>query len=422
MKQERDKTLRVMMAVGAVLAAVNIILAVYLIVRHFSNKKEFVQASEISEIVTSSEIPVEVTTAVMSLQDKIDDMMLIAEKMTLHEKVCQLFIVTPEALTDGNDITEATEYTKEALERYHVGGLIYFEKNLESQTQARELISNTKKYAKELDCIPLFYGIDEEGGDVARCSDAVGTTAFDPMYYYHILGRQTSYANARTIAGDLMSLGFNLDFAPVADTWSNIYNTVIGTRAYSDNFIETADLVSYAVKGFRDGGVLCTLKHFPGHGDTAEDSHNGTAVAYRSADELRSNEYLAFAEGIKSGADMIMTGHITIPAIDELPASLSQKIIKNELRDYLGYDGVIITDSLEMGAITNTYTSAQAAVMAINAGNDILLTPQNFHEAVEGVEEAVKNGIISEERITESVARILEVKNRKMDINQAGTE
>ncbi len=417
MKQECDKILRIMIAVIIILTAAILILAVYLAGNRNSDKDGEIQIYEASEaVLTDAATTAEAATEPPSLQERIDEMMPVAAKMPLHSKVCQMFIVRPEDLTDGADITEASEYTKEALGNYPVGGLIYFSENLESQTQVREIISATKEYAEEYGCVPLFYGVDEEGGDVARCADSVGTTSFDPMYYYHIQGRQTSYANARTIAGDIASLGFNLDFAPVADTWSNIFNTVIGTRAYSDNFMETADLISYAVKGFRDGGVYCTLKHFPGHGDTAEDSHKGTAVAYRSADELRSDEYLAFAEGIKSGADMVMTGHITIPTLDELPASLSQKIIGGELRGYLGYEGVIITDSLSMGAIADNYSSGDAAVMAIEAGNDILLMPDNFFEAVQSVEDAVRSGRLPENRINESVARILELKSRRMEI------
>ena len=156
--------------------------------------------------------------------------------------------------------------------------------------------------------------------------------------------------------------------------------------------------------------MCCTLKHFPGHGDTAEDSHYSSAVSYRTVDELRANEYLAFESGINAGADMVMVGHITVPDIDELPATLSEKIIQGELRGHLGYDGVIITDSLGMGAIANIYSSGDAAVMAIQAGNDILLTPDNFAEAVAGVEQAVADGRLTEERIDESVKRILTLK------------
>ncbi len=339
------------------------------------------------------------------------------KRMPLHEKVCQMFVVRPEELTNYADYKSATAATCDCLKEYPVGGLVYSSLNLSSQSQVRQLISDTKAYAAENGCNPLFYCVDEEGGNVARCAYSVHTTAFSPMYNYRNMGTVKAYANARTIGGDIGSLGFNVDFAPVADVWSNPQNTVIGTRAYSDSFTQSAELLGQAVKGFRDSGVYCTLKHFPGHGDTVEDSHDGMAVAHKSADDIRDNEYLPFKSGIDSGAEFVMVGHITVPAMDDLPASLSEKIVTGELREKLGFEGIIITDALGMGAIINEYGSVKAAVMAVEAGNDILLSPQNLYEAVEGVEDAVKSGRIPESRIDESVIRILSMKSRKMEIN-----
>lgn len=336
----------------------------------------------------------------------------IVDRMSLHDKICQMFIVRPDELTNGSDLTSATQATHDCLDEYPVGGLIFFSNNMESREQVTDMIRTTKDYAAELDCIPLFFGVDEEGGVVSRCAEKLGTSAFDPMYTYREKGNITAYANARKIAGDIGQFGFNLDFAPVADTWSNPDNKVIGTRAYSDDFDETARLVGAAVRGFREGGVHCTLKHFPGHGDTYEDSHDGFAVSNRTIDELRNNEYKAFDIGIKAGADFVMVGHITVPAIDDLPASLSSKVINDELRGTLGYDGIVITDALAMGAIANAYSSSVCAVMAVEAGNDMLLSPKDLRESVAGIENAVANGIISEERINESVRRILKVKGQ----------
>ena len=334
----------------------------------------------------------------------------IVDSMTLHDKICQMFIVRPEELTGGTDMTSAAKATHDSLEEYPVGGLIYFSNNMESRAQVTEMIAATRKYAEELDCVPLFFSVDEEGGRVARCAEKLGTTVFDPMYYYKTKGAEAAQSNARTIAEDIVQFGFDLDFAPVADTWSNPVNTVIGTRAYSDDYAETAKLVEAAVKGFREGGVHCTLKHFPGHGDTIADSHAGFALSERSLDQLRSNEYLAFESGIRAGADFVMVGHITVPAIDDRPASMSSKVINEELRGRLGYEGVVITDALGMGAIANAYRSSVCAVMAVEAGNDMLLSPENLGEAVKGIETAVSNGMISEKRIDESVRRILRAK------------
>ena len=234
------------------------------------------------------------------------------------------------------------------------------------------------------------------------------------MYEYRNDGAETAYNNAYTIAKDISSLGFNLDFAPVADTWSNKENTVIGTRAYSDDFSQTAELVASAVKGFQDGGVYCTLKHFPGHGETTEDSHHETAYSNKTSDELASGEYLAFKSGIDAGVDMIMMGHITLPSIDTLPSSLSNKVIQEELRDKLNYNGVIITDSLAMGAVTEMYSTDELTVMAIKAGNDILLMPADLEIAINGILDAIENSEITEERINESVKRILELKSLRL--------
>ncbi|SDA23981.1 beta-N-acetylhexosaminidase [Ruminococcus sp. YE71] len=341
--------------------------------------------------------------------EKKDEIRTLIDGMSLHEKVCQLFIVTPESLTGYDVVTQAGDATEEALEKYPVGGIIYFAQNMEDYTQLKDMISATKEFAAKSCPTPLFVSVDEEGGDVARCAETVGTTIFQPMYTYK--GSTTlAHDNACTIAEDISKLGFNLDFAPVADTWSNPENTVIGQRAYSDDFEEAAELVASAVKGFHDGGVLCTLKHFPGHGNTAEDSHYTSAYSGRTVMQLEQNEYLPFESGIEVGADMVMVGHITVPSIDEEPASVSSKIITGELREKLGFKGVIITDSLAMGAVADNYESGELAVKVLQAGGDILLCPADLDEAVNGIEAAVSKGTIEESRIDESLYRILTLK------------
>lgn len=343
----------------------------------------------------------------------------VISEMSLHDKVCQMFIVRPEELTNNADISVASQATVDALKADPVCGLIYFKPNLESPEQAKEMLGNTKNYAIDAGAVPLFYGVDEEGGAVSRCADSLGTSRLFPMYMYRNDKNttMTAYQNAQKLAADISQFGFNLDFAPVADTWSNPENTVIGNRAYSDDFETTAMLVGAAVRGFDVGGVYCTLKYFPGHGNTSEDSHNGMAVSDRTAEELKANEYLAFDRGIRAGADMVMVGHITVPSIDTLPASLSPKMVNGQLREVLGYDGVVITDSMDMGAVSNLYSSSEAAVMAVEAGCDIILTPANFSDAVAGLENAVKDGTITEERINQSVKRILILKDKRMDID-----
>ena len=228
---------------------------------------------------------------------------LLAE-MDLREKICQLFIVQPSAITGGANVTEAGEAMKKGLTAYPVGGLLLNRSNLVSQEQVRAMLEETQSYSR----IPLLVTCDEEGGRVNRLMKTVGTTWVGPMLDYKDQGTETARANARTIASDLISCGFNMDFAPVADVWSNPDNTVIGDRAYSDSFEQAAELVAAAVEGFHDGGAACTLKHFPGHGDTSADSHNGAVYIHKSLDELRQAE-LPY-DAILSGSDQIWNPRI----------------------------------------------------------------------------------------------------------------
>lgn len=331
-------------------------------------------------------------------------------KMTLHEKVSQLFIVTPEKLTGYSRVIQAGDATRKALEITPVGGLIYSTPNLVSKDQVKTMITSVQSYSRDIVGVPMFISVDEEGGNVARCANTLGTASLSPMFQYRKAGAKTAKKNAKMIAKDISALGFNLDFAPVADTWSNPYNKVIGQRAYSDDFSECAVLVAAAVRGFHKGGILCTLKHFPGHGNTGEDSHTGGAYSDKTLEELRKEELLPFKRGIKAGADFVMTSHVTLRKVDDVPASLSYKITTELLRNELGFEGIIITDALVMRAVSNTYSSGDLAVKAFLAGNDMLLEPNDLKGAVSAIESAVKSGKITQERLDSSVRRILTVK------------
>lgn len=325
--------------------------------------------------------------------------------MTLREKLCQLMIVRPEVLTGESPVTAAGETTRLALETYPVGGLIYSVDNLVTQEQTREMITNTQSYSK----LPLFISADEEGGNVGRLMYKLGTTWVNSMYSYKDQGADTAYSNAKTIGTDMVSCLFNTDFAPVADVWTNPANTVIGDRAYSDDFEQAAELVASAVRGFTDAGVVCCLKHFPGHGDTSTDTHEGAAVVSKSLDELRAGEFLPFVSGIEAGADMVMIGHITVTSVDPEPATISKAIITDVLRGELGWDGVVISDSLDMGALAG-YDNGEVCVKFLEAGGDILLGIPDIETALTALEAAVTDGRLTESRIDESVQRVLELK------------
>ena len=217
---------------------------------------------------------------------------------------------------------------------------------------------------------------------------------------------------------------FNVDFAPVADIYSNPENTVIGDRAFGSTAELVSEMVPMAVKGLQSEGVLATLKHFPGHGDTADDSHNGYASSYKTMEELEQCEFLPFYAGIQSNVAFVMMGHISLPNLldDETPASLSYEIVTEILREKLQFNGIIITDALNMGAIAQNYSSGEAAVMAVEAGVDMLLMPADFKTAYETLINSVQEGRISEERINESVLRILQTKRKMKKLSYKNEE
>ncbi len=361
-----------------------------------------------SEERTEQESPSSQETAqpALTLEQQAQNLL---DGMSLREKVLQMFLVTPEQLTGvSGSVTRAGETTRAALEEYPVGGIVYFAKNLRTPDQVKQMLSDIQDIAP----LGLFLAVDEEGGSVARMGNnsAMGMTQFPDMG--EIKSASMAYYVGTTIGGELGEYGFNLDFAPVADVDSNPDNPVIGSRAFSSDPQTAAELVAACTDGFLDSGILCTLKHFPGHGDTDTDSHSGAAVSNKSLEELEACELLPFQAGIDAGAQLVMVSHISLPAVtgDMTPSSLSYEITTVLLRDELGFDGLTITDSMSMQAITDSYSADEAAVKAIQAGIDIILMPEDLDAAVQGVLSAVADGTITEQRIDESVLRILQVK------------
>lgn len=337
-------------------------------------------------------------------------------KMSLREKVGQLFIVRPEALAENSnaETAPATDRVDGAvisrIEEYPVGGIALFSRNITSAEQLPMFISDLQSSSK----YPLFIAVDEEGGRVARIanSDFFNVASYKSM---EDIGKSGDASKAeevgRQIGSYLKELGFNLDFAPVADTNTNPQNIVIGDRSYGSDPALVARMVSAQLDGMHDSGIMGTLKHFPGHGDTKDDTHSGYVSIEKTWDELKECELVPFITALPK-ADMVMVSHITAVNVtsDKLPTSMSETMITGKLRNELGYDGVIITDAMAMGAVADNYTSAEAAVTAVKAGVDIVLMPQNLDEAFNGVMNAVTDGEISMERLDESVLRILKMK------------
>lgn len=329
--------------------------------------------------------------------------------MTLREKIGQLFIVRPDALDftlsqeqidnyKESGVLELTEEMRAALSEYPVGGVALFGKNIENPDQLKKFTAELKNAGN----IPLFLAVDEEGGLVARLANSEG---FDLPQYESASETEDAGEMGRTIGAYLKEYGFNVDFAPVADVNSNPDNPVIGSRAFSDNAQTVREKSAAMAKGLSENGIMPVYKHFPGHGDTAEDSHAELAVVHKSLEQLKEIEWVPY-ENQKIMA--VMIAHVAAPEAGvEGPASLSYTAVTEWLRGLLGHDGLVITDSLSMAAITNSYAPGEACVMAIEAGVDILLMPAGLQEALDGVEHAVKSGQIPESRIDESLRRIL---------------
>lgn len=331
--------------------------------------------------------------------------------MELDEKVWQLFVATPEQLTGVDTATIAGETTKKAIQEKPVGGIIYFAKNLVNREQAQALLETTQSFSKR----KLLLMVDEEGGVVSRAGSNpdMGMTSFANMGDYGDAGDAGEVREAgKTIGSELLELGFNMDLAPVADVLTNPDNSSIGRRAFSSDPKVASEMVSAMVEGLIESGCIPTLKHFPGQGGADGDSHDGAVKTASTLDEMTACEFLPFQAGIEAGAPVVMVGHVSAPALDSsgTPASLSGEVITGVLRKRLGFDGVVITDALDMDAVTDRYSSAEAAVAAIEAGADLLLMPEDLDAAVEGVLDAVRKGTIDEERIDESVVRIIALK------------
>ena len=351
------------------------------------------------------------------------------ETMTLREKVGQLFMVRPDALEgrfgpaelEDNSITGTTRVSDEMLEKYAqypCGGFALFRKNILSPSQLNIFVQRLHG----MNALTPMLGIDEEGGRIARIANHpanFGVKKVPPMGQIAASGDEAAaYDAGRTIGEYLRAYGLDIDFAPVADVNTNPRNPVIGDRAFGDDPAIAAVMVQRVIQGLHDSGVASCIKHFPGHGDTATDTHTGYAETKKNWEEISACEMAPFRAGIAVGTDFVMTAHIAAPSVtgtDE-PSTMSYIILTEKLRQELGYEGLIITDALSMGAIRDKYSSSEACIRCIQAGVDVLLMPYDYFEAFDGVVKAVESGMIPESRIDESVYRILKFKMEKMGV------
>ena len=356
-----------------------------------------------------------------SLEDKVEEQL---RQMTLREKVGQMIFIRPEDLDTTIhwntfddlmplELQEVNDCMKGVNEKYPVGGIILYAWNIKDETQLSRFISQIRL----LKGSPLLC-IDEEGGRVARIANNANFNVkkYESMSAIGITGDPANaYECGNTIGTYLKKYGFDIDFAPVADVNTNPENIVIGARAFSDNPEVAAPMVTNYLQGLKDAGITGCIKHFPGHGDTKADTHYGYAQTLKTWDEMMNCEMITFKAGINWGCQFIMTAHIGTPNVtgSDIPATMSSVILQDKLRGELDYQNIIITDAMEMGAITQQYTSAEAAVGSILAGVDIVLGPKDFVDAYDAVVKAVEDRIITEERINQSVRRILTYRMKK---------
>ena len=340
----------------------------------------------------------------------------LVSQMTLEDKIAQMFVITPNALTGyASGVTAAGDTTKEAYQSRPVGGIVYMADNLTDPEQTTTMLSNMQEIARERTGLPVFLCVDEEGGSVARIAgnDAFGVTDVGNMSDIGASGDvQNAYNAGSTIGSYLAALGFNVDFAPVADVLTNPDNQVIGQRSFGSDAQTVAGMVTSELQGLSAAGVYGTVKHFPGHGGTSGDSHDGAVSTDKTLEELMAEELVPFQSAIDGGVNFVMVGHISAPNVtgDNAPATLSKVLITDVLRGQMGYNGIVITDAMNMEAITGFYNSDKAAVLAVTAGADMILMPADYNTAYTGILNAVNDGTITEERINESVTRIVKAK------------
>lgn len=346
----------------------------------------------VDETDEDAETPVSVSTQML-------------EKMTLEEKIGQMFIVAYRKDNSSN-ITQLNGYVEESVKKYRPGGVALFSENIENYEQVKEFIADLQGISD----IPLIIGTDEEGGSVSRLKNIINT-----LPRASEIGKANNAENTYLLAAELASkmadLGFNMNFAPVCDIDQRL-NSVVGSRAFG-NTPETVSIHSAEIiKGLQDNGIGAVAKHFPGHGGTREDSHLINAVTDASLDELLAFELVPFENAVKIGVAAIMAGHISVPEVtgNNEPVIFSSYLLTDVLRDKMNFNGLIITDAMEMGAVSKYYTQEEAAVKAVIAGVDIILMPSDLDAAYTGLLNAALNGDISMEKIDSSVKRILDYK------------
>jgi beta-N-acetylhexosaminidase len=332
-------------------------------------------------------------------------------RMSLEEKVTQLLVVALVSSDTGGPLTELDPLTERRLEQLQPGGVVLYGGNVESVPQLTALISGVQETAR----IPLFVAVDEEGGLVSRLrhlgpgaathlpTAATFGAAGDPLL---------SYRAGRALGTELRALGFNLNFAPVVDVATPENNRFLDSRTYSGDPQVVSRLATAFLRGLQNRGVSAAVKHFPGHGGAVDDSHYTSAAVDATAGRLDEVDWPPFRAAASAGVDAFMVAHVAVPALtgDDTPASVSPAVLEDAAREEIGFDGLLISDSVTMGGLSDVLGDRSAAVAVVAAGGDIVLTPARPERARDALLDALRDGRIPESRVDASVRRILRVK------------
>lgn len=329
--------------------------------------------------------------------------------MSLEEKAGQVIMPAFRQTASGEPLRQMDEHTRELLSEVQPAGLILFSENIAHEAQVKQLIEAFQATAR----LPLLMAVDEEGGRVSRLS--VGGMTIPRLPAAEVLGKSEDekvvYEAGYQLGEAMKSLGFNMNMAPVADVNTNPRNPVIGDRSFGSDPEAVGQMAVAMANGLMDAGVLPVLKHFPGHGDTHQDTHKGAVSLPHDRERLESVELVPFRQGVEAGLPVIMTAHLHVTAYDQdFPATLSPILLTQLLRETLAFEGVIITDALDMQAITDQWTTGEAAVMALAAGADLLLMPPEPQVARDAIVTAVTMGELPQERLDAAVERVLLLK------------
>ena len=336
-----------------------------------------------------------------------DEILETISNMSLEEKIGQLVI-------SGFYGTTLDENILKLIKENKISGVILFNRNVKDSNTLLSL-NNSLKESNKNNKLPLFISVDEEGGSVTRMPRDIKRLPTN-KYIGSLNNKDLSYKVGEILGEQLSYFGFNMNFAPVLDINSNPNNPVIGDRSFGNNKDIVSSLGTSTMKGIQSKNIISVVKHFPGHGDTSVDSHVNLPVVNYDINRLNSFEFVPFKTAIQNGADAVMVGHILLPKIDnKYPSSMSYKIVTNILRKDLGFNGLVVSDDMTMGAITENYSIEEAAVKSINAGVDLLLVCQkyeNTENVLKALKEAVLNGTISKERLDNALYNIISIKKK----------